>query len=252
MDRSQKWTLESGKIKAEDGSCLSSFWMTSLYTYPCNLIETDVKFHWTMSIITASKSTKDPTKREPDYKILMRDGLFNKIGDYCMEGDRNKQGGVVAIAECDPQNRNQQWHWKVLPDSLPMCRNKCFAETLSKEMEDKFRAGVGNPGNTKNCDDFASYEEAKAWYDTYFPLYRDVANLDGNDDGIPCEALKKKSSPGDIKDCADFKSYEEAKAWYDIYFPLYGDVANLDGDDDGIPCEALKKQSSPGDIKDCE
>ncbi len=49
--------------------------------------------------------------------------------------------------------------------------------------------GVSNPGDTKNCSDFATYAEAKAWFDTYFPLYGDVANLDSDGDGIPCETL---------------------------------------------------------------
>ncbi len=46
-----------------------------------------------------------------------------------------------------------------------------------------------NPGNTKNCSDFKTYQEAKTWFNTYFPFYGDVARLDGNDDGEPCESL---------------------------------------------------------------
>ena len=46
-----------------------------------------------------------------------------------------------------------------------------------------------NPGNTKNCSDFSTYPEAKAWFDTYLPYYGDVARLDGDDDGEPCESL---------------------------------------------------------------
>jgi len=46
-----------------------------------------------------------------------------------------------------------------------------------------------NPGNTKNCSDFSTYPEAKAWFDTHFPYYGDVARLDGDDDGEPCESL---------------------------------------------------------------
>lgn len=46
-----------------------------------------------------------------------------------------------------------------------------------------------NPGNVKNCKDFKDYKEAKAWYDKYFDLYGDVAQLDGDGDGIPCESL---------------------------------------------------------------
>jgi hypothetical protein len=46
-----------------------------------------------------------------------------------------------------------------------------------------------NPGDTKNCSDFANYAAAKAWFDTYFPYYGDIANLDADGDGIPCESL---------------------------------------------------------------
>ena len=48
---------------------------------------------------------------------------------------------------------------------------------------------LANPGNTKNCSDFSTYSEAKQWFDTYFPLYGDVAGLDGDGDGEPCESL---------------------------------------------------------------
>ena len=46
-----------------------------------------------------------------------------------------------------------------------------------------------NPGDTKNCGDFSTQAQAQAWFDTYFPLYGDVARLDGNNDGVPCESL---------------------------------------------------------------
>ena len=47
----------------------------------------------------------------------------------------------------------------------------------------------GNPGDTKNCGDFATYAEAKAWFDTYYPYYGDVAKLDRDGNRIPCESL---------------------------------------------------------------
>jgi len=53
-------------------------------------------------------------------------------------------------------------------------------------------AASGNPGDVKNCKDFKTYAEAKAWFDSYFPLYGDIAKLDGDGDGKPCESLLKK------------------------------------------------------------
>ena len=46
-----------------------------------------------------------------------------------------------------------------------------------------------NPGNSKNCGDFSNYAEAKAWFDTYYPFYGDIGDLDRNEDLIPCESL---------------------------------------------------------------
>ena len=53
-----------------------------------------------------------------------------------------------------------------------------------------FPAGVApeKPAD-RNCKDFATWQEAKQFFDTYYPYYGDVAKLDGNHDGIPCNAL---------------------------------------------------------------
>ncbi len=50
-------------------------------------------------------------------------------------------------------------------------------------------APPANPGDTRNCSDFATYADAKAWFDTYFPFYGDIARLDADGNGIPCESL---------------------------------------------------------------
>lgn len=47
----------------------------------------------------------------------------------------------------------------------------------------------GNPGDSKNCSDFATWSAAQAWFDLYYPYYGDVANLDSDDDRIACETL---------------------------------------------------------------
>lgn len=46
-----------------------------------------------------------------------------------------------------------------------------------------------NPGNTRNCSDFSTHAEAQEWFDTYFPLYGDVAQIDTNQNGVACESL---------------------------------------------------------------
>ena len=47
----------------------------------------------------------------------------------------------------------------------------------------------GNPGDTKNCGDFATHAQAQAWFDTYYPMYGDVARLDQDNDGSACDSL---------------------------------------------------------------
>lgn len=48
---------------------------------------------------------------------------------------------------------------------------------------------LANPDDSRNCTDFASRSEAQRWFDTYFPKYGDVADLDSDDDGSACESL---------------------------------------------------------------
>ena len=43
---------------------------------------------------------------------------------------------------------------------------------------------LANPGNTKDCSDFATQREAQAWFDKYYDRFGDVAELDGDGDGI--------------------------------------------------------------------
>ena len=40
-----------------------------------------------------------------------------------------------------------------------------------------------------NCSNFGTWREAQNWFERYYPYYRDVAGLDGNNDGIACESL---------------------------------------------------------------
>lgn len=46
-----------------------------------------------------------------------------------------------------------------------------------------------NPGNSKNCDDFTTQAAAQKWFDTYFPSYGDIAQLDADGDLKACESL---------------------------------------------------------------
>ncbi|MBJ30233.1 MAG: hypothetical protein CL466_02285 [Acidimicrobiaceae bacterium] len=63
---------------------------------------------------------------------------------------------------------------------------------LGPSLGDGSEAGDGtppNPGDARNCGDFQTYAEAKAWFDAYVEAYGDVARLDRDGDGEPCESL---------------------------------------------------------------
>lgn len=48
---------------------------------------------------------------------------------------------------------------------------------------------LGNPGTAKSCGDFATWPEAQAWFDLYYPAFGDVAGLDVDGDLTACETL---------------------------------------------------------------
>ena len=52
-----------------------------------------------------------------------------------------------------------------------------------------------DPSGTKGCSSFRDYEEAKRWYDAYYPQFGDVAQLDTNGDGVLCGGLPHTIKP---------------------------------------------------------
>src|SRR4029453_4235137 len=45
------------------------------------------------------------------------------------------------------------------------------------------------PSSSVNCSDFPNWAAANAWFQYWFPIYGDIAGLDGNHDGVPWEPL---------------------------------------------------------------
>ena len=58
---------------------------------------------------------------------------------------------------------------------------------------------IDDPGDAVNCGDFATWTEANIWFWKYREAgYQDgEANLDSNDDGIPCEGLPEHAKGAD-------------------------------------------------------
>ncbi len=62
-------------------------------------------------------------------------------------------------------------------------------DTTTTTTEPVSATDLPNPGNSKNCSDFATQAESQEWFDTYFALYGDVAKIDTNNNGVACELL---------------------------------------------------------------
>jgi hypothetical protein len=62
----------------------------------------------------------------------------------------------------------------------------CDAE---RELTCEAEPSPPNPGDARDCGDFATQAEAQAWFDTYYLLYGDVAHLDYDNDREACETL---------------------------------------------------------------
>ena len=104
----------------------------------------------------------------------------------CVDGtDKTKRGGSGAGTGFDPKAN------KAATASSSTARPaRTQAERKQQErLAAADKTTLTNPGDVKNCRDFASYEDAKKYYDLYFPQFGDVAKLDGDGDGKPCEKL---------------------------------------------------------------
>jgi uncharacterized protein DUF11 len=119
-------------------------------------------------------------------------------------------------------------------------------------------------GASPSCTDFATQEDAQAFYDAHkgdVPGNPDPYDLDTDGDGKACEGLPSSSPPPDSSpspspnpspspqpqvDCADFATQEDAQAFYDAHksdVPGNPDPYDLDTDGDGKACEALPSSS---------
>jgi hypothetical protein len=68
------------------------------------------------------------------------------------------------------------------------------------DTRDPLLVPVANPGDVKNCVDFTTWDAAWRWYWTY-KRHGDIAKLDGDGDGIPCNSLpgtKTAEPPTDL------------------------------------------------------
>ena len=101
--------------------------------------------------------------------------------------------GIYASCENGPKGGVEEEEHNENDDRVRQLRTANFVAQF--EPLDDNAAGSAttsiplNPGDSRGCSDFVTYEEALHWYETYAPYYGDVAKLDRNGDGVPCPGL---------------------------------------------------------------
>ena len=111
-------------------------------------------------------------------------GLFADSIDSTFANDIDKLATAGVTKGCDPPDNK-----KFCPDDL--VRRDQMASFLARALglPPIVPPPPADPGDIKNCGDFATWAEAQEWHDFYFPFYGDVANLDGDGNGVVCESL---------------------------------------------------------------
>lgn len=116
--------------------------------------------------------------------------LFTDDDDSIFESDIDKLATAGVTKGCNPPTND---HY--CPDDL--VKRDQMASFLARALglapinppPPTSTTAPPNPGDTKNCSDFDTWEEAQAWFDTYYPYYGDVAKLDADNNLIACESL---------------------------------------------------------------
>ena len=108
-----------------------------------------------------------------------------------MQADAKERGlGLYAHCEdveTDPISLDDQF------EPLDFTVETKYGDDGGKQVIVKRNDGVQekppNPGDTKGCSDFETYEQSLRYFETFYPYYGDVAKLDRDGDGIPCPGL---------------------------------------------------------------
>ena len=126
--------------------------------------------------VNQSKSDKDPAEWLPSYDRCryIRHWVMVKIR-WWLTVNTAEKNKLISIANSCPNIT-----MTVLRTTNPGTTTPTTNPPTTKP---------SNPGDSKNCSDFATYAQAKAWFDKYYPYYGDVAGLDSDGDRKPCETL---------------------------------------------------------------
>lgn len=137
----------------------------------------------------ASSSSSLSTLDADDLTALQENARSKGLGIFSKCNAENDDGVAAEsfVAEFEPLERTMETVY-LSDGGKRVLRDETTTTTFSKENPPR------NPGDTKGCSDFETYEDALQWYETYQPYFGDVAKLDRDRDGIPCPGLPHTSN----------------------------------------------------------
>ncbi len=139
-----------------------------------------------------SKGARGPEGWKPTNKDYWCEYAYDwiRIKDtWGLTATQAEWNALVSMIDTCPGGYNYE---DAVPEPLvtvPTTTTSTTTSTTTTTVPSTSTTIPNNPGDTKNCSDFETYQEAKTWFDTYFPYYGDIAGLDGDGDEEPCESL---------------------------------------------------------------
>jgi len=139
-----------------------------------------------------SKGARGPEGWKPTNKDYWCEYAYDwiRIKDtWGLTATQSEWNALVSMIDTCPAGYNYN---DAVPEPLvtvPTTSTSTTTSTTTTTVPTTTTTIPDNPGNIKNCSDFETYQEAKTWFDTYFPYYGDVAGLDRDGDEEPCESL---------------------------------------------------------------
>ncbi|MGD9999000.1 MAG: hypothetical protein AB7U39_18940, partial [Ilumatobacteraceae bacterium] len=127
------------------------------------------------------------------YAIFTTDVVIDIFG-YFTPATSSSAGRLVPLTPQRILDTRIELGWKAPVSMPPVPSPSVPSTTVASPPVPSPGTRPGNPGDAVNCSDFATYPQAKAWYDLYYPYYGDVANLDADNDGLPCETLPGRTN----------------------------------------------------------
>ena len=113
---------------------------------------------------------------------LQDNARSNGLGIFLQCTAEGEKTTETFVADFEPLEKSMETVY-LSDGGKQMLRDETTREAYSKENPPK------NPGDTKGCSDFETYEDALLWFETYQSYYGDVAKLDRDGDGVPCPGL---------------------------------------------------------------